>query len=126
MNFSAIAAARELLAKYLPRTRTGFLRNRYENFPEQNVCLKLESELPTGSFKVRGAIYALASMREGGGRRGVVASSTESRSGSKATRHNCWDVAPGFFFPKTIRVARQHCAVRCGIMEKGAVDLAGA
>src|SRR5258708_1953940 len=41
-----------------------------------NVYLKLETELPTGSFKVRGAFYALAQRLNRGPIQEVVACST--------------------------------------------------
>src|SRR5258705_12887362 len=42
----------------------------------KNVYLKLETELPTGSFKVRGAFWALAQRMKRGAIREVVACST--------------------------------------------------
>ncbi|HMC57356.1 MAG TPA: pyridoxal-phosphate dependent enzyme [Gemmatimonadaceae bacterium] len=48
------------------------------------VWLKLESELPTGSFKVRGASYALAIRMEQGPVREVVAASTGNHGAAVA------------------------------------------
>jgi threonine dehydratase len=50
--------AREFLSKYLSQTRL-VLGGSLSGSSDQNVYLKLENELPTGSFKVRGALYAL-------------------------------------------------------------------
>jgi threonine dehydratase len=53
-----IREARKLLDQYLPITRT--IPARSLSTPNMAVLLKLETELPTGSFKPRGALYALA------------------------------------------------------------------
>src|SRR5258708_17435626 len=53
-----IRRARDLLARFLPPTRVVSAASlAREGSP---VSLKLEIDLPTGSFKPRGAIYALA------------------------------------------------------------------
>ena len=49
-----------------------------------DVHLKLESELPTGSFKVRGAYYALSKVRETGTVSEVVAASTGNHGAAVA------------------------------------------
>src|SRR5262245_10441244 len=49
-----------------------------------DVYLKLESELPTGSFKVRGAYYALAKVSERGAVSEVVAASTGNHGAAVA------------------------------------------
>ena len=53
-----IREARELLATYFRPTRTVRAPTLSRN--GASAYLKLETELPTGSFKVRGALYALA------------------------------------------------------------------
>jgi threonine dehydratase len=125
-NFSALAAARELLAKYLPRTRL-IPAQSLRKSPEQNVCLKLESELPTGSFKVRGAIYALG-VHEKGGRRGVVASSTGNHGAAVAYAAQLLGWQARIFLPEENNPVKRANIARLGaeIVEKGAVDLAGA
>ncbi|PYT94639.1 MAG: hypothetical protein DMG38_29765 [Acidobacteria bacterium] len=50
----------------------------------KNVYLKLETELPTGSCKVRGAFYALAQRRKRETVREVAASSENFRSAGGA------------------------------------------
>ena len=55
------AGARKFLSQYLPQTRLIASRSLTE-FSQQHVYLKLECELPTGSFKVRGALYALGAL----------------------------------------------------------------
>jgi len=126
-NFSAVAAARELLAKYLPRTRL-IPAQSLRKFPAQNVCLKLESELPTGSFKVRGAIYALGVHDKGGGRRGVVASSTGNHGAAVAYAAQLLGWKARIFLPEKNNPVKRANIARLGaeIVESGAVDLAGA
>jgi len=57
-DLRAIRDARKLLDLYLPITRMIPARSLSE--PGMAVHLKLETELPTASFKPRGALYALA------------------------------------------------------------------
>jgi len=59
-----IRDAQSLLARHLGPTRIA--RAASLSSPGHDVYLKIETELPTGSFKVRGAIYALSvAMRDG-------------------------------------------------------------
>jgi len=58
MDRARFAEAREFLAGRLPETRLITARSLAKN-SKHKVYLKLENELPTGSFKVRGALYAL-------------------------------------------------------------------
>src|ERR1700733_4275195 len=53
-----IADAQSLLARYFEPTRIA--RAASLSSPGHDVFLKIETGLPTGSFKVRGAIYALS------------------------------------------------------------------
>lgn len=55
---SRIDDAQALLARYFGPTRIA--RAASLSSPGRDVFLKIETELPTGSFKVRGAIYALS------------------------------------------------------------------
>ena len=59
IRYQQIVEARALLAKYLPQTRLQSAPS-VSMLANAEVALKLESEQPTGSFKVRGALYALA------------------------------------------------------------------
>jgi threonine dehydratase len=56
-DLRTIREARKLLDQYLPITRTIPARSLSES--GMAVHLKLETEIPTGSFKPRGALYAL-------------------------------------------------------------------
>src|SRR5262250_1778834 len=55
-----------------------------DNVPDAQVHLKLESELPTGSFKVRGALYALHAEMTKRQVTEVVASSTGNHGAALA------------------------------------------
>src|SRR5258707_12114703 len=83
MDLRRFSEAREVLSRYLPRTRLVRAASLEVN-SKQKVFLKLESEMPTGSFKVRGAIYALSVPEQGGGVRKVVASSTGNHGAAVA------------------------------------------
>ena len=67
--------ARELLCRYLRPTRL-VPAERLGRNSDTRVYLKLETELPTGSFKPRGALYALQKNIEQRSIKGVVAAST--------------------------------------------------
>ena len=59
-----ILDAQSLLARHFGPTRIA--RAASLSSPSRNVFLKIETGLPTGSFKVRGAIYALSMKLAGG------------------------------------------------------------
>src|SRR5437016_8635989 len=74
-DISTIGGAQRFLATYFEPTRliaAPFLSQR----TGKSVYLKLEMELPTGSFRVRGAVYALAQRMNRGPIEEVVACST--------------------------------------------------
>lgn len=52
--------------------------------PGGSLLLKLESHLPTGSFKVRGALHRVGSLSDGERARGVVAASTGNHGAAVA------------------------------------------
>jgi threonine dehydratase len=58
IDSSRIRDAQSLLARYFGPTRIA--RAASLSSPGRDVFLKIETDLPTGSFKVRGAIYALS------------------------------------------------------------------
>jgi threonine dehydratase len=129
MEWLQFVEARELLARYLPKTRLVRARSLEEN-PEQKICLKLESEMPTGSFKVRGAIYALSvhERREPGGVREVVASSTGNHGAAVAYAAQLLGWKARIFLPEKCNPVKRQNIARLGaeIVEKGALDLTGA
>src|SRR5260370_37993096 len=74
-NIFTIREAQRFLARYFAPTRliaAPFL----SQTTGRSVYLKLETELPTGSFKVRGAFWALAQRLNGGPIQEVVAVGT--------------------------------------------------
>jgi threonine dehydratase len=67
--------------------------------PDRDVYLKLESELPTGSFKVRGAVHSLSVNLAKGGIRAVVAASTGNHGAAVAYAGRLLDVPAIIFLP---------------------------
>lgn len=128
MEWKRFVEARELLSRYLPQTRLIGARS-LEKTPEQKVYLKLESELPTHSFKVRGAIYALSVQdRREGGTREVVASSSGNHGAAVAYAARLLGWKARIFLPEKCNPVKRNNIARLGaeIVEKGALDLAGA
>jgi len=86
--------------------------------------------MPTGSFKVRGAIYALSvhEGREPGGVREVVASSTGNHGAAVAYAAQLLGWKARIFLPEKCNPVKRQNIARLGaeIVEKGAQDLAGA
>jgi threonine dehydratase len=125
-DLSAIRQARELLARYLPVTRTVAARSFSSD--RAPVYLKLETDLPTGSFKPRGAIYALATNL---GRRRiaeVTASSTGNHGAAVAYAGDVLGVPATIFLPANPNPVKRDKIRELGarIIESGAADLAQA
>jgi len=119
--------ARKVLSQYLPRTRVVAAPS-LQKSSEQKIYLKLESELPTGSFKVRGAIYALSVHRQPPGTREVVASSTGNHGAAVAYAAQLLGWKARIFLPEKNNSVKRNNIARLGaiIEERGAIDLAGA
>ncbi len=122
-----VQAARELLRRYLPETRlvaapslTGALG--------APVSLKLESELPTGSFKPRGAIWALATRMARESVREVVASSSGNHGAAVALAASLLQVPATIYLPRNPNPIKRRRIAELGarIVEVGAIDLTGA
>jgi len=126
MELSKFREAREVLSRYLPQTR--LVRAASLANSKQKVFLKLESEMPTGSFKVRGAIYALSVHEPGGGVREVVASSTGNHGAAIAYAAQLLGWKARIFLPEKCNPVKRNNIARLGaeIVEKGALDLAAA
>jgi threonine dehydratase len=138
----AIREAREFLTKYFEVTRltaAAYLSGR----AGKRVYLKLEAELPTGSFKVRGALWALASKlkkvvtREKDGARvennsgeitEVIASSTGNHGAAVAWAAKLLGVAARIFLPMGCNPVKRGRIASLGaeIVESGGADLAAA
>src|SRR5258708_1807368 len=93
------------------------------------LFLKLESELPTGSFKVRGAMYALAvnMQRRRDAFRQVVASSTGNHGAAVAYAAQVHGVAATIFLPRNPNPVKAEKIASYGArIEEGAGDFAAA
>src|SRR5262249_61717248 len=95
---------------------------------KQDVFLKLESELPTGSFKVRGALYAMHVNLRRHAIKEVVASSTGNHGAAVAYAAKELGVRARIFLPENCNPVKKSNIERLGaeIVEKGAIVLAGA
>jgi threonine dehydratase len=97
-SVATIREAQKFLAKYFARTRlvaAPFLGR----MTGRNVYLKVETELPTGSFKPRGALCALAQRMKRGPVREVVASSTGNHGAAVAYAAKQFGIAARIFLP---------------------------
>jgi threonine dehydratase len=127
MEFSRFRDARALLSRYLPKTRLVRAAS-LESSPPRQVFLKLENELPTSSFKVRGAIYALSLREQAQGMREVVASSTGNHGAAVAYAAKLLGWRARIFLPAKNNPIKRNNITRLGaaIEERGTIDLAGA
>jgi threonine dehydratase len=125
-TMAAIGKARALLARHLPMSRLLPAPSLHGKNGER-VFLKIDSDLPTGSFKIRGALYALAVRLERGGVDEVVASSTGNHGAAVAYAARTLGVKATIFLPAHANpVKRQRIADQgATIVEKGP-DIAAA
>jgi len=126
-KLETIREAQEFLEKYFARTRliaASYLSHR----TGKKVYLKLETELPTGSFKVRGAFYALAERMKRGPVREVVASSTGNHGAAVAHAAKEFGIAAKIFLPANCNPVKRGriAALGATIVESGGSDLASA
>jgi len=98
LALSTVREAQSLLSGFLPRTR--LVPAQSLSREGTNVFLKLESELPTGSFKPRGALYALAVNLKRGRVKGVLASSTGNHGAAVAYAAERLGVSATIFLPE--------------------------
>jgi threonine dehydratase len=90
-------SARQLLARYIDRTPLTVSASL--STPERTVHLKNETVLPTGSFKVRGALYALFRRVAREQVHEVVAASTGNHGAAVAYAARLLKVAARIFLP---------------------------
>ena len=123
----AFQNARDFLSKYLPQTRL-VLGGSLSSSSDQSVYLKLENELPTGSFKVRGALYALGLHMQRRNVSEVVASSTGNHGAAVAYAAELLGVKARIFLPEKSNPVKRANIARLGaeIVERGSADLAAA
>lgn len=126
-GLATIRKARGFLAKYFGVTRlvaAPFLSRKMG----RRVYLKLEMELPTGSFKVRGALWGLATRLEKGSVEEVVASSTGNHGAAVAYAAKLLGVPARIFLPAGCNPVKRGRIAGLGaeIVESGGTDLASA
>jgi threonine dehydratase len=129
-DLRTVRAARKLLDEYLPITRTVVARSLSGplSTPNMAVYLKLETELPTGSFKPRGALYALSVNLARRRVEEVTASSTGNHGAAVAFAAKTLGVPATIFLPSNPNPVKRQKISDLGarIVESGAGDLAGA
>lgn len=123
---SAICEARAVLAKYFPATPLVKAPSLSNSTAE--VHLKLETALPTGSFKPRGALYALAKNLERKKIEEVTASSTGNHGAATAFAARTLGVRATIFLPENANPVKRKKIEDLGasIVCKGSIDLADA
>jgi threonine dehydratase len=126
-SISTIREAQRFLAKYFAPTRlipAPFL----SHAAGKSVYLKLETELPTGSFKVRGAFWALAQRMKRGPIQEVVACSTGNHGAAVAFAAKQFGIAARIFLPTNCNPVKRGRIATLGaaIVESGGGDLASA
>ncbi len=126
-NIFTIREAQRFLAKYFAPTRliaVPFL----SQTTGRSVYLKLETELPTGSFKVRGAFWALAQRLDGGPIQEVVACSTGNHGAAVAYAAKQFGIKARIFLPANCNPVKRGriSGLGAAIVESGGGDLASA
>lgn len=126
-GISTIREAQKFLTKYFAPTRSiaaPFLSQK----TGKNVYLKLETELPTGSFKVRGAVYALAQQMNREPIQEVVACSTGNHGAAVAYAAKQFGIKAKIFLPTNCNPVKRGrvAALGAAIVESGGSDLASA
>lgn len=122
-----IADARRVLAGFLQPTRL-VTSKALSTATSRNVWLKLESELPTGSFKVRGALYALHRALRERKVAEVIASSTGNHGAAVAYAARELGVRATIFLPENPNPVKRATIEKLGarIVTAGARDLSEA
>ena len=124
LEFSTIENARDLLRHYLPLTRLVAAPS-LSRATGAKVYLKLEIEMPTGSFKPRGAIYALSVNLGRRPIREVIATSTGNHGAAVAYAARLFNLPARIFLPENPNPVKRGRIADLGatIVEKG-IDLA--
>ena len=125
--FSAVLEARSLLRQYLPLTRLIAAPSLSQNTGGK-VFLKLETDLPTGSFKPRGSLYALSLNLSRRKISEVVASSTGNHGAAVAYAAKVLGIPARIFLPKNPNPVKRARIAELGaeIVEEGSLDIAAA
>jgi threonine dehydratase len=119
-SLSTIRDAQKLLSRHLPVTRLVAAPS-VSRASGCQVYLKLECELPTGSFKPRGALYALSVNQARREVREVVASSTGNHGAAVAWAAKLLGVPATIFLPENPNPVKRARIAELGarIVEKG-------
>jgi threonine dehydratase len=122
-SIEQIREAQALLAAHFPATR--LIAAPALARLDSQFYLKLEMELPTGSFKPRGALYALASNLRKCAIAEVVASSTGNHGAAVAWAAKTLKVAATIFLPANPNPVKRNRIADLGarIVEAGGSDL---
>jgi len=123
---SPIREAQQLLRQYFPPTP--LVRAPSLGGPNADVYLKLETALPTGSFKPRGALYALIKNLQRGKIDEVAASSTGNHGAATAFAARTLGVPATIFLPEDPNAVKRKKIEELGarIVCHGSIDLAAA
>jgi len=126
-ELGSIREARAFLREHLGMTRV-VAAEALSARVGKRVWLKLEAELPTGSFKVRGALWGLASRLKQGSVAEVVASSTGNHGAAVAWAGKLLGVRARIFLPVGCNPVKRGriAALGAEIVESGGTDLASA
>ncbi|HEX6537310.1 MAG TPA: pyridoxal-phosphate dependent enzyme [Gemmatimonadaceae bacterium] len=126
LSLSTIYAARALLRRHFPPSR--LVRSRTLSARGAEVHLKLESELPTGSFKPRGALWALAANLARRPIQEVTASSTGNHGAAVAYAAGRCALRATVFLQRDPDPAKRALVAALGatIVEVGDMDLSAA
>ena len=116
--------ARELLSRYFRPTRL-LTAESLTQHSGARVYLKIESDLPTGSFKPRGALNALLTTAVQRSVAGVVAASTGNHGAAVAYAARIAKVGATIFLPKNPNPVKRARIVALGakVIERG--DMGG-
>jgi len=123
---SAIREAQTLLAKYFGATP--LVKAPSLSRQDSEVHLKVETGLPTGSFKPRGALFALAKNLQRRSIEEVTASSTGNHGAAVAFAARTLGVRATIFLPEGANPVKRKKIEDLGarIVSQGRADLAGA
>jgi threonine dehydratase len=125
-DLSVIRQAQQLLASHFSPTR--LLRAPSLCRPDAETYLKLETDLPTASFKPRGAVFALATNLSKRPIKEVIASSTGNHGAAVALAAHIFGVPATIFLPAHANPVKRERIAGLGarIIEVGGPDLANA
>lgn len=112
-----VNGARELLRRFLRPTRL-IPTDRLGRDSHTQIYLKLETELPTGSFKPRGALYALMKNLEQRSIKGVVAASTGNHGAAVAYAARLAKLPATIFLPQSPNLIKRERIVALGATVK--------